>query len=292
MLTVIEILKLSEEYLAKHGVPDARRNAELLASHVLGKSRLDLYLEHERPLDDEEVRNMRAALAQRKDRKPIQYIFGEAEFYGLPFEVDPSVLVPRPETELLVEESLRALKETRVGKAVVYEVGTGSGCISVSVAKNFDNCRIYASDISTEALKIASGNAAKNDVSEKIEFLLGHDLKPFRDAGAPQADLVVSNPPYVPTAELQNLEPEVRDYEPTIALDGGPDGLDVIKRFIDQAPGTMSVGGTLLLEIGIGQSRAVTDYINSSGCFDEPGIVKDYQDIDRIVIVKLKKQAV
>ena len=289
MLTVIEILKLSEEYLAKHGIPDARRNAELLASHVLGKSRLDLYLEHERPLDDEEVRNMRAALAQRKNRKPIQYIFGEAEFYGLPFEVDPSVLVPRPETELLVEKTLSALKETKAGKAVVYEIGTGSGCISVSVAKNFDNCCIYASDISTEALKIASGNAAKNGVSERIEFLLGHDLKPFRDAGAPQADLVVSNPPYVPRAELRNLEPEVRDYEPTKALDGGPDGLDVIRQIIDQAPGAMGAGGTLLLEIGIGQSRAVTDYINSSGGFDEPGVVKDYQDIDRIVIVKLKK---
>ena len=289
MLTLIEILRRSEEYLRKHGIPDARRNAELLAGNVLGKSRLELYLEHDRLLEEDEIERMRAVLAQRKGRKPIQYICGEAEFFGLSFDVNPSVLIPRPETELLVEETLKMLGEVKSKEAVVYEIGTGSGCISVSIAKHSETCAIYASDISAEALKTASGNAARNGVAGRIEFLLGPDFEPFRNGLARRADIVVTNPPYVAAAEFEKLEPEVRDYEPRKALDGGPDGLDVIRRIVGAAPESMNPAGAILLEIGIGQSEAVAAWIRSTGSFMEPKISKDYQGIDRIITAKLRE---
>jgi release factor glutamine methyltransferase len=289
MLTLIEILRRSEEYLRKHGIPDARRNAELLAGGVLGKSRLQLYLEHDRLLETDEIERMRTVLAQRKERRPIQYIFGETEFFGLPFSVNPSVLIPRPETELLVEEALKALDEVSRGGAIVYEIGTGSGCISVSIAKHSENCRIYASDISAEALKTASANAARNGVRGRIEFLLGQDFEPFRSGQVSRADIVVANPPYVAAAEFDKLEPEVRDYEPRGALDGGSDGLDAIKRIVKAAPESMNPAGIMLLEIGMGQSEAAAACIGSTGFFVEPKISRDYQGIDRVITAKFRE---
>ena len=288
MLTLIEIIKRSDEYLARHGIPDARRNAELLVGHVLGKSRLQLYLEHDRPFEKDELEQMRTLLAERKERQPIQYIFGEAEFFSLPFDVNPSVMIPRPETEHLVEETLKTLREIGAEKAVVYDIGTGSGCVAISIAKNLENCAIYASDVSAEALKTASTNAEKNGIKDKIEFLLGADLKPFDNAPVQNADIVVSNPPYVPTVEFERLEPEVRDHEPRKALDGGPDGLDVIRRIIAGVPGHINPGGALIIEIGIDQAEAVTACIGSTGCFMEPRITKDLSGIDRIITAKLK----
>ncbi len=291
MLTLIDMLRRSEEYLRKHGVPEARRNAELLASHVLGKSRLDLYLEHERPLEKGEIDRLRDVLTARKARKPLQYIFGEAEFFGLSLDVDENVLIPRPETELLVEEALKSLGEMTGEKKIVYDIGTGSGCIAVSIAKNCEDCAVYASDVSAEALKTASGNAAKNGVSDRILFLLGPDLEAFRNSSAPKADVIVSNPPYVSESEMEGLEPEVRDYEPLQALNGGPDGLDVIRRIVEESPGMMRPGGELLLEVGMGQSGKVAAYISSRGRYGGAEIRRDYQGIERIVRARTGEQA-
>jgi len=289
MLTLIEILKKSEEYLSKHGIQDARHNAELLASHVLGKSRIQLYLEYDKPLGESEIAQLRVALAERKTRKPVQYIFGEAEFYGIKFNLNQNVLIPRPETELLVEEALKALKLIKPEKPVVYDIGTGSGCIAVSIAKHCDNCFVYASDVSAEALKIASANAAINGISGRIEFLLGPDFKPFADTAVPKADIVVSNPPYIRTADLNELQPEVRDFEPHKALDGGGDGLDVVKRLITGFPEGANAGGILMMEIGFGQSEAVSDFIKANDALVLPRIIKDLQGIDRIVVIILKE---
>ena len=288
MHTLIEILDRSTRYLEDHGIPDARRNAELLAGHVLGKSRLELYLEHDRPLESHERRQMREVLAQRKARMPLQYIFGETEFYGFPLKVNPSVLIPRPETELLVEEALRVLEGCGQPKPVVYDIGTGSGCIAVAIAGQCESCRIYASDISAESLKTALANARSNGVEDRIEFLLGSDAAPFRGAHAEKADLIVANLPYVPTADIALLEPEVRDNEPRCALDGGADGLDVVRRIVPEAPSVMRPGASLILETGIGESDGVTDLLRSTGLYAQPVVTKDYRGIDRIVTVRLK----
>jgi release factor glutamine methyltransferase len=287
MITLIDILKKSEEYLAKYGIPDARHNAELLAGNVLGKSRIQLYLEYDKPIGENEIARIRTVLAERKARKPVQYIFGETEFYGLPFGVNPNVLIPRPETELLVEETLKLLAGIQ-GNPVVYDVGTGSGCIGICIAKHNEKCFIYASDVCAEALKTASANAGRNGVSEKMQFLLGQVFKPFADAGIPKADIVVSNPPYILSADIDTLQPEVKNYEPRKALDGGADGLDIIRRLITDFQQNANAGGALIMEIGYKQSGSVSRLIEDSGMLKLLNITKDYQGIDRIISAKLK----
>ena len=289
MLTLIEILKKSEEYLSKHGIQDARHNAELLASHVLGKPRIQLYLEYDKPIGESEIVQLRAALAERKTHKPVQYIFGEAEFYGITFSLNPDVLIPRPETELLVEEALKTTKLVKPEKPVIYDVGTGSGCIAISIAKHCDNCFVYASDVSAEALKIASANSARNGVSEKIEFFLGREFRPFIDAAVPKADIIVSNPPYIKTADLNSLQPEVKDFEPRKALDGGSDGLDTIKQLIAGFGDIVNAGGILMMEIGFRQSEGVSEFIKADGGAVLLRTIKDLQGIDRIVVIEKRK---
>jgi release factor glutamine methyltransferase len=288
MLTLIEILRKSEEYLSKYGIPDARHNAELLAGHILGKSRLELYLEHDKPITEDEIVRLRQALLERKARKPVQYIFGETEFFGLSFSTNLNVLIPRPETELLVEQALNSLVEIK-DATVIYDIGTGSGCVGISIAKHCDRCFVYASDISAEALKIASANASKNAVSERMQFLLGPVFKPFMDASVPKADIVVSNPPYIRTADINDLPPEVKNYEPQKALDGGIDGLDIIRRLIADFPLVANSGGILMMEIGYGQSNAVSEIIKNSDKMNFLKITKDYQGINRIISAGLKE---
>ena len=292
MLTLIEILKKSEEYLSKYGIRDARHNAELIASHALGKSRLDLYLEFDRPVQEEEIAKIRSAIAERKTHKPLQYIFSEAEFYGIRFKLTPDVLIPRPETEHLVEKALKSLKSIEAKRPVVYDVGTGSGCIAVSIAKQCTDCFVYASDISADALKIASVNAIDNGVSERMEFLLGHNFSPYANASTEKADIIVSNPPYIRTADIEKLQPEVKDFEPRKALDGGDDGLDIIGSLISGFVDFVKPYGMLIIEIGFGQSQEILKLIEKDNRLVLDTVVKDYQGIDRIVSIKLKETMV
>lgn len=288
MLTLIEILKKSEEYLARHGIKDARHNAELIVSHILNRSRLDLYLEYDKPVEEDKIIQIRNALLDRKKHKPVQYIFGETEFFGLKFKLTPDVLIPRPETELLVEEALKSLKMMNLENPIVYDIGTGSGCIGISIAKNCLNCFVYASDISSDAIRIASANSIYNGVADKMKFFLGPDLKPFFNASAQKADIIIINPPYIKTGDIQKLDPEVRDFEPIKALDGGVDGFSVIKIILNNCPDAMKVGSLMMMEIGFGQSKTITELIKNNERLVLQNIVKDYQGIDRIVILKLK----
>lgn len=295
MRQLLEILKLAERSLAERGVERPRLEAEHLLAHVLGRTRLDLYLEFDRPLDEPELGPFRELLRKRRQRMPRQYLIGETEFYGLPFAVDGRVMVPRPETEHLVEAALERLKGPEApGEALAYDVGTGSGCVAVAIAHEAPGCRVIASDTSRAALEVARANAERNGVAERITFLEGSLFEPYmRDGAGPAdmgpadvglADVIVSNPPYVSRDEWDGLPEEVRLYEPREALDGGPDGLAVIRRIVAGCPEHLKPGGWLLLEVGHTQAQAVTKLMAATGALGETETVCDYGGAERIII--------
>lgn len=272
--TTLKILTWTKEYLASKGVDNARLEAEWLLCAATGLDRVGLYLNFEKPLNDEELSRYRAMVTRRGRREPLQHILGSQEFCGLDFEVTPDVLVPRYDTETLVHEALKRVPDA----AAVLDVGTGSGCIAVSLAKLLPLAAISASDISASALAVARRNAEKNDVA--IEFLLGSLCEPV--AGR-YFDLIVSNPPYIPSSTIEQLEPEVRDFDPRGALDGGADGLDIYKELIPAAQACLHPGAWLLVEIGAGQDRGVADLFRATGGFGEPIMACDPAGIVRVL---------
>jgi release factor glutamine methyltransferase len=285
MRQLLEILKLAERFLAEGGIERPRLEAEHLLAHVLGRSRLDLYLEFERPLDEPELAPLRELLRKRRKRVPCQYLIGETEFYGLPFAVDERVLIPRPETEHLVEAALERLKGLEApGGPLVCDVGTGSGCVAVAVAHEAPGCRVIASDTSGAALEVARANAERNGVVERITFLEGSLFEPYVQAGCGSADLIVSNPPYVARDEWDALPDEVRLFEPREALDGGPDGLAVVRGLVAGCADRIKPGGRLLIEVGHAQAQAVLGLMADTGVLVELETVRDYGGIERVVI--------
>ena len=249
MKTVLELLRLSTDYLAARGVPSAARAAEEVIGAGLQMPRLNLYLHFEKPVTAEETVRCRELLERRGKREPIQYLVGEVEFYGCPLWVTPAVLIPRPETEQLVDKVAAGLEPT--GK-VLWDVCCGSGCIGIALKKKFPEMEVVASDISAEALAVARKNAERNGV--EIELLQGDLLAPF--AGR-QCDYVVCNPPYVAAAEYSELQPEVRDHEPRGALVAGDSGLEIYERLAEGLPSLLREGRRAWLEIGTGQGEEV-----------------------------------
>jgi len=223
-------------------------------------------------------------LQRRRVGEPIQYITGETEFYGLPFRVTPDVLIPRPETEHLVEQALALA--ARFEHPRIVDVGTGSGAIAVALARHLSQAQIAAVDISAAALEIARENAERNAVSDRIRFLQGDLLGPVRDE---RFDIVVSNPPYVPVVDRESLSVEVREHEPALALFAGEDGLDAYRRLIPEAFEVVEPGGYLLLEIGFGQSAAVAALLTQAG-FEGTEFIPDLQGIPRVVYGHREKQ--
>jgi len=285
MHELLEILRLAERYLAESGVERPRLEAEHLLAHVLGRSRLDLYLEFERPLDEAELAPFRELLRKRRRRVPCQYLIGETEFYGLPFAVDERVLIPRPETEHLVEAALERLKgHEPAGGALVYDVGTGSGCIAVAIAHETATCRVIASDASAAALEVARANAERNGVGGRITFVEGSLFEPHVQGGIAPADLIVSNPPYVSRDEWDDLPDEVRLFEPRGALDGGPDGLAVIGAIVAGCTDRLKPGGWVLIEVGHTQAKAVIKLMADTGALGKLETVRDYGGAERVVI--------
>lgn len=277
--TVRELLVLSTRYLADRGVQTARLDAERLLAAVLGVGRLELYLEPDRRPSEKELEAFRQLLRRRGSREPAQYILGEVGFYELELTIDRRALVPRRETELLVD---RALELIGSHQARVLELGTGSGCIALALASSLPaGSRIIATDISSEALELARENAARTGLSSAVEFRQG-DLYDALDPSAGPFDLIVANLPYIPSAEIGRLMPEVRDYEPRIALDGGPDGLSVIRRAVSRAGEFLVEGGWLLLEVGESQAERVRALIEEADL--EPGkTLRDAGGIERVV---------
>jgi len=250
--TLIDILNLSAEHLRKKDVDEPRLSAELIISHSLGIKRLDIYLQFDRVLNEDQLVKIREMLSRRSAHEPLQYIFGETEFYGLRFKTVSGVLIPRPDTEILVGKITENIGDKKIN---ILEIGTGSGCIAVSVAHSCGNAKIKATDISETALKSALENAEKNNVIENIEFIK-HDI--FTDKINRKFDLIVSNPPYIRKEIISTLNRQVREYEPINALSDNNDGLTFYRRINELLPEILNKRGLLFLEIGYDQKEEVT----------------------------------
>ncbi len=272
--TTLKVLSWTKEFLISRGIDNARLEAEWLLCAATGLDRVGLYLNYDKPLNDEELARYRAMVARRGKREPLQHILGSQEFFGLELEVTPDVLVPRYDTETLVQEALKRVPEA----ASVLDIGTGSGCIAIALARELPNAAVTALDISAAALNVARRNAARNGVS--IEFLHGSLCEPV--AGR-HFELIVSNPPYIPAGDIEGLEPEVRDFDPRGALDGGPDGLDIYRKLVPSALPCLISGGWLLVEIGIGQEADVMALFRKAGEYGEPVTAHDPGGIVRVV---------
>jgi release factor glutamine methyltransferase len=280
--TVLELIRWTTGYLTDKGVPDARLDAEILLADTLGLKRLDLYLQFDRPLLEEELGAFKRRLLRRARREPLQYIAGTAAFRQLHLCVDRRVLIPRPETEVLVDHVL-AWARGREGLRAV-DIGTGSGAIALSLAtegRSFS--QVVATDVSEEALQVAHENLARVAPAVPVELRLGPALQPL---GEDRFDVIVSNPPYIGERETGELEPEVVSWEPTAALFSGEDGLDVIRQLVDGAVRCLRPGGLLALEIGAGQGEAVLGLIESRGGYAKAELRQDLAGRDRIVLAE------
>jgi release factor glutamine methyltransferase len=279
--SITEALKEASRILDVAGLPEARREASSLLSFVLGKDRTFLISHAEDPVDDNSLDQFREFVERRAVGEPLQYITGVQDFYGREFRVTPDVLIPRPETELLVEA---ALEVTKADNPFICDVGTGSGCIAVTLLCELAGARAVAVDKSPAALEIAKLNAAKQSVADRAVFVVS-DCFDALDPRVFQFDLIVSNPPYVAEAALTGLQREVRDHEPVVALSPGPDGLSVIRRLLTEAPDYLKPNGHLLMEIGFDQGDAVRSLIDQH-VWSLLDIRPDLQSIPRIVVLK------
>jgi release factor glutamine methyltransferase len=259
-----EVLRLSTDLLKRRGAESARLDAELLIGAALGLPRLQVYLQHDRPLEEAEVDAIRKLVARRARREPVAHIIGKKEFFGLDFHVRPGLLVPRPDTETLVEALLGRLPKSSETPVYLADVGCGTGCVGLTLAVKLPFVRLYAIDQSPEALACTRENAEALGVRERVGLLKG-DLLAALPAERP-LDWVVSNPPYVPTRDLRSLSPEIAHFEDPAALDGGPDGLAVIRRLLVQAGSRVRVG--LAIEFGAGQSDVAVDLARKAGFQD------------------------
>jgi release factor glutamine methyltransferase len=282
--TALALARKAGEHLNARGIPNGRLEAELLLAAVLGLKRLDLYLQHDRPVEADEVEAYRASVRRRLRGEPIQYITGEAAFRTLMLKVDRRALIPRPETEVLVGEVL-AWAGGRPDLAAL-DVGTGTGAIALALAIEGGLRRVVATDSSTEALGLARENAERM-AARAIEFREGASFAPLQPGE--RFDIVVSNPPYVAERERESLPVEVREHEPAGALFADRDGLGVILDLVAGAPALLRPGGLLALEIGAGQAAAVTAVLESAGPFTGVRLVRDLCGVERVVLAEMKR---
>lgn len=269
-------------------IPYARDESEFILMHILKCKRHELFLDARRLLTLEEAAVLKDVIARRLHREPSQYIFGEAEFMGRPFKVARGVLIPRPETELLVAEAVKEAPSFKAASLKIIDLCTGSGCIAISAVLEIKNSEVWATDISEDALKIAKQNAGRLSASEKVTLLHGDLFNPVPDELKGNAHMVLANPPYITGKDMTKLAPEIADFEPREALYGGTDGLDIIRRIIESAPRYLVEGGLILIEIGYDQPDAARELAESSGVYDEVKILKDYGGIGRILKARTK----
>ncbi len=276
--TILEVLKWTTGRFADRGIPSARLDAELLAAHAFKLARVQLYAQFDRPLDEAELGAFRELVRRRQAGEPVAYLTGRKEFWSLDLTVDARVLIPRPDTETLVEAALERLPEG--SSARVADIGTGSGAVAIALAKSRPTAALFASDLSPEALVVATANAER--LAAPITFVQGSLGTPL----GPHApfELVVANLPYVPTPEIGGLAPEVR-AEPLLALDGGEDGLALVRALVGQAPALLAPGGWLLLEIGAGQAPATAVLCEAAG-LGEVTTRRDLGGIERVVAAR------
>jgi release factor glutamine methyltransferase len=285
-VTVLEAIKRSTEFLTRKGVESPRLQTELLLAHLLQYPRMKLYLDFERPLTPAQVEALRELIRRRGQREPLQHIIGSTSFCGLEIAVSPDVLIPRPETELLAERGwtfLNQLATLNPQPSTALDFGTGSGCLAIALAFKCPAAEVYAVDISPEALALARQNAARHGLAERIRFLQGDGFAALPEGI--QFDLLISNPPYIPGAEIASLQPEVRDYDPRRALDGGADGLDYGRRLAVEAGRFLKPHGRIMLEFGDGQAEPLRAILQEQKWIVE-AIEADYNRQPRIVVAR------
>jgi release factor glutamine methyltransferase len=284
--TIQKLLNWVTEYLTSKGIESPRLSAELLLSHVLELKRIDLYTQFAKQVPQDQLDKLHELVKRAGLYEPVAYLTGKTEFYSLELDITADCMIPRPETELLVQRSIEFLR-TRSGVQYVCDLCTGSGCIAVAIAKNFPDARITATDISTAALEVAVRNVNKHQLKEQVRLLCGDLFEPvIQQLDVSQFDLIVCNPPYVSTSEYENLDKNIKDYEPQSALLAGEDGMDVYRKIFEKVDDFLKSGAVLMLEIGYAQGSAVRELLEQTGTFDEIKIEKDFHDNDRIVIAK------
>jgi release factor glutamine methyltransferase len=274
--TIREVLEWATEDFAARGIESPRLDAELLVAKALGIDRVGLYLDLNRPLVDRERSAIRPLVARRREREPVAYILGHRDFYGRRFSVTPEVLIPRPDTETLVEHALRCIPEDAACR--VLDVGTGSGAIAVTLAAERPLAFVTATDISQTALEVAAGNAERLGVEARVRFERADLLN-----GVEQYDVIVSNPPYIAQSEIETLQAEIRDHEPIAALEAGEDGLDVVRALLPAAEPVTASGAQMLIEIGAGQAVSVVDFAAGRTAWQPVAVYPDLNRVERVV---------
>lgn len=280
--TIKALLDWMTPFLADKQVDAPRLCSELLLTHVLRLQRIELYTRFDRVLSPAELVSLRSLVKRAGEHEPVGYLVGKSEFYSIEFDVQPGCLIPRPETELLVQHAIEAIRDHHDSPRVL-DLCTGSGCIAVALAKNCDRVRVTATDISPEAIAIARANIHKHSLSERIELLQGDLWVPLAQR---RFDLVVSNPPYVSHCEFERLDRNVKDYEPELALRAGAEGLDIYRRILQDIGDHLQPEGTLMMEMGFRQGTALRQLIDQTGLFREIAVTKDFQGHDRLVLAR------
>jgi release factor glutamine methyltransferase len=283
-VTVLEAIQKSAGFLGKKGAESPRLQAELLLAHALKLPRMKLYLNFERALSPAETDALRELVKRRGRREPLQHIIGSTSFCGYEIAVNRHALVPRPETELLAELGWQFLSTFNSQPSTALDFGTGTGCIAITLATKCATAKILATDISAEAIALAKENAAANKVAERIDFLQGDGFATLPKSE--RFDLIISNPPYIPSAEIATLQPEVRDFDPRSALDGGADGLDFYRRLAAETKPFLKPDGKIMLEFGDGQAEAVSGIFEMQKWIVE-AVKEDYSQRLRILVAKI-----
>ena len=283
--TVGKLLVNAQQVLEGAGIANAVQEARWLLAYALEMKHHELASRAEQSVTAEQLARVLSLVRRRESREPLQYILGSQEFCGLDFSVTPAVLIPRPETELLIQETLREGGFT--GGAVLVDVGTGSGCVAVTLATILGGMRIFALDCSHDAVSVAKGNAERHGVSDKIVWLEGDLLSPLKECSVAGAvDAIISNPPYIAVAEWEGLQPEVRDYEPQRALLAGQRGTEFHERLIDDSKEFLVPGGLLVMELGQGQASLVRQIVKEAGGYTGFQTIKDDAGVERVMIIR------
>jgi len=286
--TILKLLKWAAAYFTSHQIENPRAAAEILLAHTLRKERIDLYVCYDQPLGSEELQRFKTLIKRRIRREPVAYITGVKEFWSMDLGVNPSVLIPRPETECLVEAVFAQISGNfEPASRRILELGTGSGAIVLALAFRLPGALFFASDRCIRAVRLAQLNARRHQLDGRIRFFCGDWMNALK-SGGDLFDVIVSNPPYIKTGQIAGLQPEIYRYEPVAALDGGQDGLGCLRLIIDQAYAYLKDGGRLFLEISFDQKKNVYDIIMDNGNYCEIVFGQDYGGCDRVVSMKKK----
>lgn len=284
--TIRRLLTWTSDYFSKNQIDEPRLSAELLLAHTLGVDRMTLYTRYDQTPTPEQTEHFRALVKRRKNHEPVAYLTGKAWFFSMEFAVSPAVLIPRPDTETLVEQAITTLRNEST-EARLLDLCTGSGCAALAIAKNCPQAQITATDTSAAAIAIAEANSQSLGLADRITFKQG-DLFEALGPGCPPFQVIIANPPYIPSTQVASLAPEISEHEPRLALDGGADGLQIIARIIENAPHYLAGNGFLLIETAFDQTEQCAQLLKVTGRFDEPRIVHDAARNPRCVTARLR----